>query len=541
MADITTRAQLYTAMAFRQDVQIMKFGSATVDAGGFTSILNITGNPGTGTLAGTSTTQGVVPTDNDAGFPPINAFVAGNTGVLDRVHFGAGSQAAQWWLYDLLFKAGAYANNATAVALSSQPSYSARLPVSGGNPVYVGLQIWVEIATAMTGTPAWTVTYTNQAGVGGRTATISPGVVNPRLARMFQMNLQAGDTGVRSIDSVTCTGATVGTFNILVMRPLWTGRVALNNDGDSHPPSRTSMPQVFDTSALYLVMSSDSTTTGVVPEFTFGIVNRQSVSSPNDDDFIAACATRQEISWLRVIARTTTAAHNFSMLDIAGSQSGGVLGGSNTANGVVPDDTTLGFPGVNSFGGLNGYIDRIHFHNSVSSRMKLVDLLFKAGTYNFNNGTTTLTAQPSYLSRLPNGDAKGLQILFEAVTTWTGTATITVTYTNQDGVTGRTTPAFTVSAPIAGRIVAMPLQAGDSGVQKIESIASTTGTAGTFNILVVRLLWMGRCGAAGDGDAHGPYRSGLVPISDTAALYPIVLGDSTSSGTPEMQIGVVHL
>lgn len=63
-----------------------------------------------------------------------------------------------------------------------------------------------------------------------------------------------------------------------------------------------------------------------------------------------------------------------------------------------------------------------------------------------------------------------------------GSQSIAVTYTNQDGVTGRTTGtiAATGVAPIVGRMLQLPLQAGDTGVQKIESVTSTVSTAGTF-------------------------------------------------------------
>lgn len=267
---ITTRDGLIAAMANRQELTYFKSGARTTVAGIWFSMFDLAGNPGAGTLAGSSTAAGVVPDDTTAGMPGINAFGGGNKGYLDAIDFG-NSVACRYRLYDLLFKAGAYAFNANTT-LASQPSYSARLPLSGGNPDYTGLQIWIEAVTAFTGNQSIAVTYTNQAGTAGRTTgTIATGVA-PTVGRMLQLPLQAGDTGVQKIESVVSSVATVGTFNVLVMRRLWSGRVRVVNDGDTHGPDKTGLPQIFDTSALYPIIATDSTASGV-PELQVGVIN----------------------------------------------------------------------------------------------------------------------------------------------------------------------------------------------------------------------------------------------------------------------------
>jgi len=267
---ITTRDQLIAAQANRQELTWFKSAVRTTIAADWYTLLDVAGSPGAGTLAGTSTAAGVVPTASTAGMPSINAFGSGNTGYLDCIDFG-NSVASRFRLYDLLFKAGAYAFNA-ATTLASQPSYSARLPTVSGSPDYSGLQIWVECVTAFTGTPSIAITYTNQSGTTGRTTgTVSMGSAMT-LGRMIQMPLQAGDTGVQQINSVTATVATVGTFNVLVMRRLWSGRVRIANDGDTHGPDKTGLPQVFETSAIYPIIAADSTSSGV-PELQIGVIN----------------------------------------------------------------------------------------------------------------------------------------------------------------------------------------------------------------------------------------------------------------------------
>lgn len=253
--------------AAKQQINVAKLTARTSIAAAWSSVFDLAGNPAAGVLAGTSTTAGVVPDATTAGVPVINAFGGGATGYLSTVDFGS-TVACRMLLADLVFKAGAYAFNA-AQALSAQPSYSARMP---GGTDFTGTQIWIEAVTAFTGNPSVAVTYTNQAGVTGRTTgTFATGAALT-VGRMLQLPLQAGDTGVQKIESVTATVATVGTLNVLVLRPLWTGRVRLVNDGDIHGLDKTGMPQVFATSALVMAINADSTSTGI-PELQLEIAN----------------------------------------------------------------------------------------------------------------------------------------------------------------------------------------------------------------------------------------------------------------------------
>lgn len=255
----------YVAAA-KQTINYVKTGTRTTIATGWFSLFDLAGNPGAGVLAGTSTPAGVVPTDATAGSVPINAFGVGNIGYLSNVDFGS-SVASRLRLFDLLFKAGAYSFNANQT-LSAQPSFASRVP----NLNYSDCQIWLETVTAFTGNLNVTVTYTNQDGVTGRsTGAFVPGLT-PTLGRMFQLPLAAGDTGVRTIESVVSTTATAGTFNVLVLRPLWSGRVRLANDGDTHGPLQTGMPVVFDNSCLFLAVAADSTSSGV-PELELTVAN----------------------------------------------------------------------------------------------------------------------------------------------------------------------------------------------------------------------------------------------------------------------------
>lgn len=253
--------------AAKQRVPIKKTATRTTVANGWFSLWDIAGGPGAGTLAGSSTTTGVVPDDTTAGTPLINAFGGSNTGYLQNVEF-ASTVACRLMIYDLLWKGGAYAFNASTTG-QTPTSYSARVP---GGTDFTNTEIWVEQVTAATNNQAVNVTYTNQSGTGSRsTGAVGIGAA-PTVGRMWQLPLQAGDTGVQGVTGVVGTVATAGTFNVLVLRPLWSGRVIAANFGDLHDYMRVGLPQLFATSALAVCVNADSTSSGL-PELMLTIAN----------------------------------------------------------------------------------------------------------------------------------------------------------------------------------------------------------------------------------------------------------------------------
>jgi hypothetical protein len=250
--------------AAKQSISFAKTASRTAVAASWFSVFDQNGNPGGGTLAGTSTTTGVVPTDATTGCPTINAFGAGSTGYLAQVDFGS-SVACRIKLFDLLWKGGAYAFNVSTSG-NTPASYASRIP--GG--VYGDEQIWLEQVTAGTGVQNVQVQYLNQAGVTKNTGVVATAA--NIVGRMWQLPLASGDTGVQGVTGVVGSVATVGTFNILVMRPLWSGRVKIANDGDVHDFTKTGMPEIFADSALFMAISPDGTATGI-PELELMIAN----------------------------------------------------------------------------------------------------------------------------------------------------------------------------------------------------------------------------------------------------------------------------
>jgi len=259
---ITTYAGFKEAK--QQDVEIALITNFTTIANAYFSCFG-------GTLAGANTANGVVPTDADGLLPNygsgIDNFAAGAKGYLTRFWFsnqGANSSNGIAILYDMVFKAGAYAFNANTT-LASQPSYSARMP-SGTD--YTNTEIWIEAVTAFTGNLSIAVTYTNESGVAGRTTgTVATGLA-PTVRRAIRLPLQSGDTGVQRIDSVVATVSTAGTFNVVVLRRVAMARQYVStqvlgvNNVFAGDVLMTGMPEVFQTSCLTIMQLTEITTSG---------------------------------------------------------------------------------------------------------------------------------------------------------------------------------------------------------------------------------------------------------------------------------------
>jgi len=262
---ITSRDGLLAAT--KQRVPLQRTATRTSVAAQWFSVFDLAGNPGAGTLAGSNTANGIIPVAGNNGYPPLNAFGVGATGYLSKVDFGS-TVACRIALYDRLWVGGAYAFNA-AQAVSS-PSWASRCTFDGVVD-YKGTEIWVEQVTVATGNQAVNVSYLDHGGAAGSTGAVGIAAA-PTVGRCWQLPFAPGDCGVSAITNVAGSVASAGTFNVMVLRPLWEARIKVANDGDIHDYLKTGMPEVFQDSALYKLIAADSTSTGV-PELSLQIAN----------------------------------------------------------------------------------------------------------------------------------------------------------------------------------------------------------------------------------------------------------------------------
>lgn len=222
------------------------------------SMFDIAGSPGGGTLAVGNTTNGVIRTDATAGFPTVIDVGANTTPYISRVEF-YNTVACRFRIYDCVWSAGAFNANTNGTVTLNTPPLVDRVVANN----FAGLELWYECVTAVTGNQSIAITYRNQAGVDGKsTGTYASGVA-PIVRRMFRIQLAAGDTGLMCVNTVVGTVSTAGTFNLHIMRPLWSGRVVAANFGENHDFLRTGMVKIFENSALFPVIWADSTAQGL--------------------------------------------------------------------------------------------------------------------------------------------------------------------------------------------------------------------------------------------------------------------------------------
>ena len=265
----------------------------------------------------------------------------------------------------------------------------------------------------------------------------------------------------------------------------------------------------------------------------------------NSTEFINS--SKQFVQFTKTATAATLFGSYFSIESLAGVPTGGLAidyGGIGLTSGLVPTDATgglgVGYPAISNFGANTvGYLSQIEFSNTVTGRLKLYDKLFIAGSYNSAGAVNqTLTSQPSFASRIVNGSYTGLQLWCQVATNLSGVLTVNVTYTNENGTTGRVT-----STAIQGnsrRMFQFPLQAGDKGVQQITNVSSVTGGGGLYNILIMRPLWSGRVRFANDLQLHTFKQTAMKQVFQDSALTLIVQTDSNATtGLVDLEMLIV--
>ena len=123
-------------------------------------------------------------------------------------------------MIDLLNINGGLSGIVTTPQTTNLPT-AALTRYTSGEGVMAGVVIFTQIGNGLT---TITISYTNQAGTSGRTSTATTfGQTGFRENNIFiPIPLQAGDTGVRSIESVTvaATTGTAGNFGVCLYKPL---------------------------------------------------------------------------------------------------------------------------------------------------------------------------------------------------------------------------------------------------------------------------------------------------------------------------------
>lgn len=119
-----------------------------------------------------------------------------------------------------------------------------------------GVLVGIEVSTATTGGAVTntTLTYTNSAGTGSRTATMAAFPSTAVAGVFVPFQLAAGDTGVRSIQTLTLgTTYGTGTIHLVAYRVLGEVFVTQANAGMSADAFQLGLPRMFDNTVPFLL------------------------------------------------------------------------------------------------------------------------------------------------------------------------------------------------------------------------------------------------------------------------------------------------
>lgn len=240
---------------------IAKAATGTLVAGRPESLWGIAGSPGPGaydtTLNGVTLTgpvDGQIPRTNPSSG---NAYLARLT--------GSATQAGAFLLMDRIWHNGGIDITGAGPEFITSPTWPARSAdgTTNGDGVLIALEV---SATVGAGTPTIAVDYTNQAGVGTRTGfNVLATTASAAAGAVYFIGLQAGDTGVRSVEKITLGATwTSGTVHLVAYRLLAVLEIPIANGTNALDLVGGGMPRIYDGTVPWLAFVPNTTTTSTI-------------------------------------------------------------------------------------------------------------------------------------------------------------------------------------------------------------------------------------------------------------------------------------
>jgi hypothetical protein len=206
------------------------------------------------------------------------------------------------------------------------------------------------------------------------------------------------------------------------------------------------------------------------------------MTQPQTYDQLTAGLRAQPYQFMKPSVAAKAVATYSDLFDIAGIPSAGV---TPTIAGLAYNNASAGaIPVGNNVVNKECFLEALSGFSQNICNLILIDRLVGWGGL---NGTTVgvqalgAIALPRYTS----GDGVMGYLKF-----WTGTGATgqvaTVLYTNELGISGRSTTVAIPNSPANGQVLPIPLIGADKGMRSIQSVSlpATTGTAGNFGAVL---------------------------------------------------------
>lgn len=259
---ITTLDGIIAGMKTPEDVYK---AAVTAEAAGVAhSTLYQAGRPGAGTAPSPGLTGAALTTY--AGQIPFPAAVGGQNIYLAKLEGAQAGNVGGISIFDRLWHNSGFTITTTTAQTVNSVAWPARDQdgSTNGNGVMVAIEVSTATGngTAVTNT---TMSYTNEAGTSGRTATIASFPANAAVGSFVPFLLAAGDKGVRSIQSLTLgTTYTSGTIHLVAYRPIACLPTPLANVSNSLDAIGLGFPRMYDNSVPFMVYNVLATAVGIV-------------------------------------------------------------------------------------------------------------------------------------------------------------------------------------------------------------------------------------------------------------------------------------
>lgn len=243
----------------RAPEDLSKVGATMEAAGVWYSLFYTAGRPGAATapspgLAGAALTS-------YAGQVPFTNPTAGQNSYIFRFDC-TGSVAGKCRVIDRLW----HNSGIVVTTTTAQTVNSATLPARDANGTTdgAGVMAALEVSTATTNGSAitnTTISYTDQAGNAGNTATIASFPATAVAGTFVPFQLAAGDTGIRSIQSITLgTSYVAGTVHLVMYRDLVEDATSIANVSPGRNAIEAGFVRLFDNTVPMLIWLPTATT-----------------------------------------------------------------------------------------------------------------------------------------------------------------------------------------------------------------------------------------------------------------------------------------
>jgi hypothetical protein len=253
------------------------------------------------------------------------------------------------------------------------------------------------------------------------------------------------------------------------------------------------------------------------------------------------------MQWPRFIAKAPTGVmvvgRPQSLWKLAGSP--GVGGYSTTLAGAALSSTAGQVPGQIDFrnpGAGNTYLARLQGAASAAGTLVLADRLWHNGGFTITAATPQIINSVEFPARDNTGTINGAGVLLGlevSAACGAATPTISVTYTESGGATGRVASNVfpTAASPSVGAFFPLGMDTGDIGVKAVTNMTlSASWVSGTVNLVAYRPLAALELTAANIPNAIDAITSGMPRLFDGSVpfFYFIPAATTTSNVTGQV-------